>query len=145
MNKTLKLAFFGSIILNVLMLGVFLGELPRRFDGNSSRQQRMEQALKDLPTPVQTRFREKFQQIRAASDPLRDQMGRARAEAIRILSVEPFDEAAYDRQVSQIDELRMQMFKRMGQVVKGVAKELPPEERRMFAEMLKRPPPAPDR
>jgi uncharacterized membrane protein len=145
MNKILKLAFLGSIILNVLMLGIFLGELPRRFVGNSSRQQRMEQALKDLPTPVQTRFREKFQQIRAAGDPLRDQMGRARAEAIRILSVEPFDEAAYDRQVSQIDELRMQMFKRMGQVVKGVAKELPPEERRMFAEMLKRPPPAPDR
>ena len=60
------------------------------------------------------------------------------------LSVEPFDEAAYDRQVSKIHELQLQMFKKMGQVVKEIAKELSVEERRNFAQILRRPPPRPD-
>jgi hypothetical protein len=37
----------------------------------------------------------------------------------------------------------LQMFKKMGQVVKEIAKELPPEERRLFAQILRRPPPPP--
>ena len=66
-----------------------------------------------------------------------------REETLRILSADPFDEAAYDRHVSQIDDLQLQMFKKMGQVVKEIAKELPPEERRLFAQILRRPPPPP--
>ena len=84
----------------------------------------LEQALKDLPEPTQTRLREKFKQMRAAGDPLRDQIRVAREETLRILSADPFDEAAYDRHVSQIDDLQLQMFKKMGQVVKEIAKEL---------------------
>jgi uncharacterized membrane protein len=79
--------------------------------------------------------------MRAASDPQRDQIRVAREETLRILSADPFDEAAYDRHVSQIDDLQLQMFKKMGQVVKEIAKELSPEERRLFAQILRRPPP----
>jgi hypothetical protein len=45
--------------------------------------------------------------------------------------------------VSQIDDLQLQMFKKMGQTVKEIAKELSPEERRLFAKILRRPPPPP--
>jgi hypothetical protein len=38
----------------------------------------------------------------------------------------------------------LQMFKKMGQVVKEIAKELSVEERRNFAQILRRPPPRPD-
>ena len=141
MSKTVKLVFLVSLVLNILLVGVLLGRLPR--DVGFDRQQRLEQALKDLPEPTQTRFREKFKQMRAAGDPLRDQIRLAREETLRILSADPFDEAAYDRHVSQIDELQLQMFKKMGQVVKEIAKELPPEERRLFAQILRRPPPPP--
>lgn len=143
MNRTLKLLFLVSIILNVLLVGVLTGQLPRRLERGSFREQRMEQALKDLPQPTQTRLREKFKQMRAAGDPLREQLRAVREETLGILSAEPFDEAAYDRQVSKIDELQLQMFKKTGQVVKQIAKELPPEERRIFAQILRRPPPPP--
>jgi uncharacterized membrane protein len=142
MTKTIKLAFVASLVLNLLLLGVILGQVPRAFDAAPTRQQRMEESLNKLPEPVQTRFREKFAQIRAAGDPQRQQIDQARAEALKILSAEPFDEAAYDRQINQIDELRAEMFKRMGQVIKQTAKELAPEERRMLADLLRRPPPA---
>ncbi len=141
MSKTVKLVFLVSLVLNILLVGVLLGRLPR--DVGFDRQQRLEQALKDLPEPTQTRFREKFKQMRAAGDPLRDQIRLAREETLNIFTADPFDEAAYDRHVSQIDELQLQMFKRMGQVVKEIAKELPPEERRLFAQILRRPPPPP--
>jgi len=141
MNRTLKFLFLVSIILNVLLVGVLMGQLPSRLERGSFREQRMEQALKDLPQATQTRLREKFKQMRAAGDPLRDQLRAAREETLGILSAESFDEAAYDRQIGKIDELQLQRFKKIGLVVKEIAKELPPEERRIFAQILRRPPP----
>lgn len=142
MTKRIKLAFVASLVVNLLLLGVILGKVPRAFDAPPTRQQRMEESLNKLPEPVQTRIRETFAQIRTAGDPVRQEIDQARAEALTILSAEPFDEAAYDRQINQIDELRAEMFKRMGQVIKQTAKELAPEERRMLADLLRRPPPA---
>jgi uncharacterized membrane protein len=143
MTKTVKLIFLASLVLNLLLLGVILGRVPSALEGSSPRAQRMEQALKNLPEPAQTRIREKFAQIRSSSDPLREQMDRERAEALRLLSTEPFDEAAYDRQVSKIIDMRLEMFKRMAVTAKQAAKELTPEERRMFADALRRPSPIP--
>jgi uncharacterized membrane protein len=144
MTRAVKLAFLASLVLNLLLLGVILGQVPRGLEMTPpTRQQRMEEALKKVPEPTQSRFREKFAQIRASSDPLRQQIDEARAETLRLLSAEPFDEAAYDRQVSKIEELRGEMFKRMGQSMKQTSKELSPEERRMLADLLRRPPPPP--
>ena len=141
MSKAVRLMFLASLVLNVLLVGVLIGQLPREV--GFGRQQRLEQAIKDLPEPTQTRFREKFKLMRAASDPQRDQIRVAREETLRILSADPFDEAAYDRHVSQIDDLQLQMFKKIGQTVKEIARELSPEERRLFAKILRRPPPPP--
>jgi uncharacterized membrane protein len=142
MTKALKLVFLGSLVLNLMLLGVILGQVPRGLEATpSTRTQRMEEALKKVPEPAQSRFREKFAQIRASSDPLRQQIDEARAETLRLLSADPFDEAAYDRQVSKIGELRAEMFKRMGQNFKQTANELSPDERRMLADVLRRPPP----
>lgn len=142
MTKTVKLAFLASLVLNLLLLGVILGQVPRGLEPTPTRQQRLEEGLKKLPEPTQSRFREKFAQIRASADPLRQEMDQARTETLRVLGAEAFDEAAYDRQVSQIEELRREMFKHFGQNIKQTAKELSPDERRMLAELLRRPPPA---
>ena len=142
MSKTIKLAFVASLVLNLLLLGVMLGQVPRAFDTAPTRQQRMEESLSKLPEPAQTRFREKFAQIRTASEPQRQRIDQARNEALRILAAEPFDEAAYDRQIKTIEEVRAEMFRSMGQIIKQTAKELSPEDRRMLADLLRRPPPA---
>ena len=141
MSKTAKLIFVASLVLNLLLLGVLLGQVPRASTAPPGRQQRMDEALKKLPEPVQSRFRDKFAEIRAAGDPQRRQIDEARAETLRLLGTEPFDEAAYDRQLRRIEELRAEMFKSMGQLIKQTAKELSPEERRMLADVLRRPPP----
>src|SRR5205809_7914863 len=68
MSKTLRLVFLASLVLNIILLGVIVGHLPRSLNGAPSRRQQMEQALQNLPDPIEARFREKFQQIRAAGD-----------------------------------------------------------------------------
>jgi uncharacterized membrane protein len=141
MNAKLKLAFLASILINVLLAGFLLGGLPRRFERGVSRQQQMEKALKELPEPEQARFREKLDRMRKDAGPIRDRMREEREKAIGILIKDPFDEAAYERQVTTINDLRDRMTQHMAISFKEAALDLPPERRTVVAEMLKRPPP----
>jgi Spy/CpxP family protein refolding chaperone len=79
-------------------------------------------------------------EMRNETDPIRAQIQSARNETIAIFVAEPFDEAAYDRHVNKIDELRIQMAKRMAANMKEIAKELPAEQRKTLARAFERPP-----
>jgi Spy/CpxP family protein refolding chaperone len=70
-------------------------------------------------------------------------MRQAQDETASLLGAEPFDEAAFDRQEAKLNELRAEMTKKLSQVVKNAIKDLTPEERRRFAELLRRPPSPP--
>lgn len=143
MNAKLKFAFLASLLVNVFLLGVLLGELPRRFDEGVSREDRMEKEIEKLPEPLRVRFRREMERMREGNEQLRNQIQEAREEALRTLIAEPFDGTAYDRQVSKIHDLYGQRAKRMAELIKEVAKDLPPEQRQLLAKVLKRPPPSP--
>ena len=144
MSKKFKLAFLASLLLNVVLIGVFLGQSPRHFDREARREQRMDQALEGLPPEAQSRLREKMAQLRSAAQPLFERIRAAQDEAAGALGAEPFDEAAYDRKIVEINRLRMESTDRLAKVVKEAAMSLPADERRRVAEMLRRPRP-PDR
>lgn len=139
MNKVLKLTFLASLILNVLFIGVLLGQLPNRVGRDSSSPGRIEAAAQQLPEPGRSRFRNQMEQLRAEVQPLRQQIQEARNSALRALAAEPFDGVAFDRQVSQISELRVQLSKRMAEGMKEVVKDLPADQRQALAEAFKRP------
>lgn len=143
MNTKLKSAFIGSIILNVLLLGIFFGTLSPGFGRESSRRERLNVEIEKLPEPARSRFRDKMAQLRAADDPLREQMRQARNQAIDLLVAEPLDEAAYDKQLIQISQLRGQISQRVADDLKELVRGLPPEQRAAVGEVLKRPAPPP--
>jgi uncharacterized membrane protein len=143
MNTKLKSAFIVSIILNVLLLGIFFGTLSPGFGRESSRRERLTAEIEKLPEPARSRFRDKMAQLRAADDPLREQMRQARNQAIDLLVAEPLDEAAYDKQLIQISQLRGQISKRVADDLKELVRGLPPEQRAAIGEVLKRPAPPP--
>jgi uncharacterized membrane protein len=143
MNNKLKGAFIASIVLNVLLLGIFFGTLSPGFGRESSRRERLSAEIEKLPEPARSRFRDKMAQLRAADDPLREQMRQARNQAIDLLIAEPLDEAAYDKQLIQISQLRAQISKRVADDLKELVRGLPPEQRTAVGEVLKRPPPPP--
>lgn len=139
MSRVAKLAFVASLVLNLLLLGVILGQVPRASAPPSSRQQRMEEALQKLPEPAQSRLRANFADVRAAGEPFRQKLDEARAETLRLLSTEPFDEGAYDAQLRRMEALRIELIQSMGKRFRQQARELSPEERRMAADLLRRP------
>lgn len=143
MNTKVKGAFIASIVLNVLLLGIFFGRLSPGFGRESSRRERLTAEIEKLPEPARSRFRDKMAQLRAADDPLREQIRQARNQAIDLLVAEPLDEAAYDKQLIQISQLRGQISKRVADDLKELVRGLPPEQRATIGEMLKRPPPPP--
>ena len=143
MNNKLKGAFIASIVLNVLLLGIFFGTLSPGFGRESSRRERLSAEIEKLPEPARSQIRDKMAQLRATDDPLREQMRQARNQAIDLLIAEPLDEAAYDKQLIQINQLRAQISKRVADDLKELVRGLPPEQRAAVGEVLKRPPPPP--
>jgi uncharacterized membrane protein len=141
MNQKLKWIILVSILLNVLLAGILFGQLPRRVDRDFHRQQIMEQAVKKLPESAREPFRQKLEHMRAAAEPIRSQIRQARDESIQIVIAETFDEAAFDRQVKKINDLRVQM----SGILKEAAKTLPPDQRRALGETMKRPSGTPSR
>jgi uncharacterized membrane protein len=141
MNQKLKWIVLASILLNVLLVGILFGQLPRRMDRDVYRQQIMEQAVKKLPESTREPFRQKLEHMRIAAEPIRRQIREARDESIRIVITEPFDEAAFNRQVRRINDLRVQM----ADILKEAAKNLPPEQKLALGESMKRPSGTPSR
>ena len=146
MNRTFKLLFFGSFILNVLLVGVLFGRVTHRLERAPSRQERLENSLKEFPEPVRSQFRDTLKRMDQEGQPLGSQIQHARDEILRIIVSEPFDEAAFDQQIKKINELRIQRAQIMTKIVKDVVKNSTPDQRKMLVEMLQRAmPPRPSR
>jgi len=146
MNRTFKLLFFGSVVLNVILVGVFFGRVTHRFERAPSRQERLENSLKEFPEPVRSQFRDTLKRMDQEGEPLGSQIQHARDEILRIIVSDPFDEAAFDQQIKKINELRIQRAQIMTKIVKGVVKNSTPNQRKMLVEMLQRAmPPRPSR
>jgi uncharacterized membrane protein len=141
MNRSLKVVLLVSLIANVLLLGVLLGAAPRRLEERPSFRDRVKADIEKLPEPARTRMRENMDQSRKADEPTFAEIRQAREETLRIIAAEPFDEAAYDRQVDRISTLRRGMFQHMSDNIKAIVKTLPPEQRKAVADLFKRPPP----
>ena len=139
MNRWAKLILIGSMILNMLLLGVIVGRTPQQLNREELRQQRIDDVLKGAPSEVQTRLKEKFRQLRAAGEPQFKRIRTAQKEAVELLVAQPFDESAYDRKVNELNNLRMEATSNMSRVAKEITKDLTAEERQRFASMLQRP------
>lgn len=142
MTKRIKIVFIASVVINVLLIGVLIGSLPGGFYRSEARQSRFAAEIEKLPEPARSRLRDKIAQLRSG-DSLREQLRQAHNEAVHLLVAEPFDEPAYERQLSQVNELRAQMGRRISEGLKQVVRELPREQRAAVGEALKRPPPPP--
>jgi uncharacterized membrane protein len=122
-NKKVKVLFLGSLILNVLVVGLIFGDLSYRFGRDRFWRPRMSQRLEQLPEPLREHLYKAMKQAREKTHPLLDKLTQTRRETIRILETEPFDAAAYDQQVSLLVDLRGRMARHMADVVKGLAKK----------------------
>ena len=121
----------GSLLLNVLLLGIMLGQMSHRFPPRPD--------LADIPQQRIEQFHEAMNAARAEGKEDKETIHRLRREAIDILSKDPIDAAAYDATTQQIHELRGKQSIRMAQAIKSLAQTWPPEDRTALHTLLRRP------
>jgi uncharacterized membrane protein len=137
MTRQHKLLIVLSLLLNVLFAGFIAGHelrmLPPASPGNPSE-------LSALPADRQEAVRKAVRSAFEQGKPARDDIHKSFDAMRRILSAEPFDEAAYDAQVKHLQSLRQTESTRMAAAVKSLAKGFSVQERAAMAAMLRHPP-----
>lgn len=138
MNRKMKGFIILSVVLNVLLAGVLVGQLSRDYD--SWRKPYNEKVLSELPPEKQEEFKTAMDQLQTQDQLTRDEVRRLREETLNILKAELFDAAAYQAQMDKIRDLRGQKHQRMAETVKEIAGRWSPGERAILADAMRRPP-----
>jgi uncharacterized membrane protein len=136
MNRGLKLVFVVSLLLNLLLAGIVLGQAGHHMMKGDS----FEQRIAALPETDQKHLRETLRLIEQGVWDMRSRMDTHRQKAAALLVAEPFDAAAYKSEVNALAQSRNDMAKRLGDTIASRAAEASPAERALLAEKMRRPP-----
>lgn len=138
MNKKIKILIFSSLLLNVLLAGVVIGDMSHRFHKEYFVRKSVKEFASKLPADKAALFLETVERVHLKNQDAYNQIREARKEAMRLLSSPEFDESAYRLQVDKIHELRNLMKRRLADATIELAKQFSQKDRRALAQHLRR-------
>jgi uncharacterized membrane protein len=138
MNPNVKVTLIISIVLNVLLAGMIMGDVSHHFIAAPSFDYAA--ALAQLPPGKRAIFENTMGPAKQRMDKEHAAIGDAKKEALRLLKAEPFDPIAYLAQTRHIDEMLVQMKQHMAQAVATLARQLTAHEREIMADIISHPP-----
>jgi len=138
MSKKIKILIFSSILLNVLLMGVVIGDVSHRFHKEFFVRKSVEDFASKLPEDKGALFLETVQRVYLNNRDAYHQLQDARKEAMKLLSAPEFDEAAYRLQIEKIYELHSLMKRRLADATIELARQFSQEERSALAQYLRR-------
>ena len=145
MSKTIRILIIGSLILNVLLIGIIVGSMSNRLFKEDFPRRHPPPLTVNLPPDKEKLFSDTMEKAFRENDHIRKQMDEARERLLSILSASEFDEAAYQVETAKLERLRSVMMQRFADATKELAKKFNQEERKTLAEHLRQPPPPPHR
>ena len=137
MNKKIKILIFSSLLLNVLLAGVVIGDMSHRFHKEYFVRKSVKEFTSKLPADKAALFLETVERVHLNNQDAYNQIREARKEAMRLLSAPEFDESAYRLQVEKIHELRSLMKRRLANATIELAKQFNQKERKALAQHLR--------
>ena len=137
MSKKMKILIFSSLLLNVLLAGVVIGDVSHRFHKEYFVRKSVKEFASKLPGDKAALFLETVERVHLNNRDAYNQIREARKEAMKLLSAPEFDEAAYRLQVEKIHELRSFMKRRLGDATIELAKQFSQKERKALAQHLR--------
>jgi uncharacterized membrane protein len=137
MSKKMKILIFSSLLINVLLAGVVIGDVSHRFHKEYFVQKSVQEFASKLPADKAALFLETVERVHMNNRDAYNQIREARKEAIKFLSAPEFDEAAYRLQVEKIHELGSLMKRRLADATIELAKQFNQEERKALAQHLR--------
>lgn len=137
MSKKMKVLIFSSLLLNVLLIGVVIGDVTHRFHIEHFVRKSVQEFASKLPEDKAALLLETVERVHLNNQDEYNQLREARKEAMKLLSAPEFDEAAYRLQIEKIHELRSLMKRRLADATIELAKQFGQEERRSLAQHLR--------
>jgi uncharacterized membrane protein len=137
MSKKIKILIFSSLLLNVLLAGVVIGDVSHRFYKEYFVRKSVKEFASKLPGNKAALFLETVKKVHLNNRNAYNQIREARKEAIKLLSAPEFDEPAYRFQVEKIHELRSLMKRRLADATIELARQFSQKERSALAQHLK--------
>ena len=137
MSKKMKILIFSSLLLNVLLVGIVIGDMSHRFHKEYFVRQSVQEFASKLPKDKATLFLETVERVHMNNRDAYGQVREARKEAMRLLSASEFDEPAYRLQIEKIHRLRSLMKRRLADATIELARQFSLEERRALAQHLR--------
>lgn len=140
MSKKMKVLVIGSLLLNVLLVGVIIGDMSHRLREEPYFGRHAREFSSKLPEDKAALFLETVEKVHLNNRDVHKQIREARRRAMKILTSPEFDEAAYRGQVKKLHELRGLMKRRLADATIELARQFNQQERRALAAHLRRPP-----
>ena len=137
MSKKMKILIFSSLLLNVLLAGVVIGDVSHRFHKEYFDRKSVQEFASKLPGDKAALFLETLKRVHLNNRDAYHQIREARKEAMKLLSTPEFDEAAYRLQVEKIHELRSLMKRRLADATIELARQFSQKERSALAQHLR--------
>ena len=137
MSKKMKILIFSSLLLNVLLAGVVIGDMSHRFHKEYFVRKSVKEFALKLPADKAALFLETVERVHLDNQDAYNQIREARKEAMRLLAAPEFDESAYRLQVEKIHELRSLMKRRLADATIELAKQFNQKERKALAQHLR--------
>lgn len=139
MSKKMKVLIIGSLLLNVLFVGVIIGNmsdclLRERFWGRHARE-----IGSKLSKDKAKLFLDTVERVHLNNRDLHKQIRETRERAMKILTAREFDEAAYQIEVDKLHKLRGLMMRRFADATIELTRQFNRKERRVLAQYLRRP------
>jgi len=143
MSRKIKILVLGSLLLNVLLIGVSLGHVSHRLGNDRFNRRPVPEFVAQLPEDKEKLFFETMERVRSENRDIYRQIKEARERSISILTAPEFDEDAYQAEIGKLHELYGLMKQRLANATIGLAKQFNQEERKALANYLRRPPSPP--
>ena len=137
MSKKMKILIFSSLLLNVLLVGVFIGDVSHRFHKEYFVRKSVKEFASELPEDKAALFLKMMERVHVNNRDEYNQIREAKKEAMKLLSAPEFDEPAYRVQIEKIHELRSLMKRRLADATIELARQFSQEERRALAQYLR--------
>jgi uncharacterized membrane protein len=142
MNRSLRMVLVTSILLNLLLAGMWIGCVGKGFlEGGKNDPQTV---VAGLPNDTRILFNDMLVKTRMDLAPLRAEIDGTRRAALCLLHRETFDREAYLATTERLHTLYGHLTKRMSIAVADASAKLPSQARIAFVDMLKPTPPVRD-
>jgi uncharacterized membrane protein len=143
MGKRIKILISVSLLLNVLLIGIVIGNISHRLFREDFPKRHPLDLTGKLPPDKEKLFLDMRERVDLANREVHKQIDETRERVLSILSAPEFDEAAYQAETAKLDKLHDLMMQRFTEATKELAKNFNQAERKILAEYLRQPPPPP--